>query len=266
MDAKLKELVKKRASCKAKLTLFSNYLNIVFSCSPLSDLQVTELETRLNKMDLVYNDYDKIQGDIELLMEDSTEALGDREAFQNQYFSLVSSAREVRRQHSKRRASVSVSSVQASDINDVTQSKHSVVKLPQITLPHFDGSYQHWLEFRDTFDSLIHKNTLLDDINNEPTTSNQITNNVTLTAKAIQNTTSSTVLLSTARVKVRDSSGRNHVARVLLDNGSTANFITEELCGKLGSLKRNVNSRITGINQQTCKSTQSCSLTLESYS
>ncbi|XP_063895496.1 venom acid phosphatase Acph-1 isoform X2 [Helicoverpa armigera] len=39
-------------------------------------------------------------------MEDSAEALADREAFQNQYFSLVSSAREVRRQHSERRASV----------------------------------------------------------------------------------------------------------------------------------------------------------------
>ncbi|XP_022833707.1 uncharacterized protein LOC111361543 isoform X3 [Spodoptera litura] len=39
-------------------------------------------------------------------MEDSTEALSDREAFQNQYFSLVSSAREVRRQHGERRASV----------------------------------------------------------------------------------------------------------------------------------------------------------------
>ncbi|XP_047023384.1 uncharacterized protein LOC124643991 isoform X2 [Helicoverpa zea] len=106
MDSKLKELVKKRASCKAKLTLFSNYLNVVLSCSRLSDLQVTELETRLDKMDLLYNDYDKIQGDIELLMEDSAEALADREAFQNQYFSLVSSAREVRRQHSERRASV----------------------------------------------------------------------------------------------------------------------------------------------------------------
>lgn len=461
-------------------------------------------------MDLLYNDYDKIQGEIELLVEDPAEVLGDRETFQNQYFSLVSSAREVQRHHSERRASVLVSSVQASDVNDVTQAKHSIVKLLQISLPHFDGSYQHWLEFRDTFDSLIHKNTLLDDISkfhyhrsslkgaaaliirildfdsgnysiawdlltkrynnnrllvqslfkvdqiekesskavrhlvdittknlraltileqptqhwdiliiyimaqkldsktyihweefrntlseaptlsqfltflnnradllesveeseinknktsnnklnkqksfavtsndcnngsnkgsssncpmckqshvlfkcdsfrklssdvrnqkakeckvclnclnpdhsenkcklwvrckyckakhntllhvdkdNEPPTSNQITDNVTLTAKAIQNTTSSTVLLSTARVKVRDSSGRSHVARVLLDNGSTANFITKELCGKLGSLKRNVNSKITGINQQTCKSTQSCFLTLESYS
>ncbi|XP_022833705.1 uncharacterized protein LOC111361543 isoform X1 [Spodoptera litura] len=74
-------------------------------------------------------------------------------------------------------------------------------------------------------------NTLLHvDKDSEPPISNQITDNVTLTAKAIQNTTSSTVLLSTARVKVRDSSGRSHAARVLLDNGSTANFITEELC------------------------------------
>ncbi|KAJ8704188.1 hypothetical protein PYW07_013482 [Mythimna separata] len=106
METKVKELIKKRASCKAKLTLFSNYLNVVLSCTRLSDLQVTELETRLDKMDLLFNDYDKIQGEIELLMEDPAEALGDRETFQNQYFSLVSSAREVQRHHSERRASV----------------------------------------------------------------------------------------------------------------------------------------------------------------
>lgn len=38
------------------------------------------------------------------------------------------------------------------------------IKLPTIVLPHFLGEYHNWLEFRDTFQSLIHKNTLLDNI------------------------------------------------------------------------------------------------------
>lgn len=32
------------------------------------------------------------------------------------------------------------------------------IKLPQIKLPQFSGSYDSWLEFRDTFQSLIHDN------------------------------------------------------------------------------------------------------------
>ncbi|KAI5630972.1 hypothetical protein NE865_16316 [Phthorimaea operculella] len=31
------------------------------------------------------------------------------------------------------------------------------VKLPIISLPEFDGSFDHWLEYRDTFQSLVHK-------------------------------------------------------------------------------------------------------------
>lgn len=38
------------------------------------------------------------------------------------------------------------------------------IKLPDINLPVFDGAIQNWLEFRDIFDSLIHKNEYLSDI------------------------------------------------------------------------------------------------------
>lgn len=38
------------------------------------------------------------------------------------------------------------------------------VKLPIITLPDFDGSYDKWIEFRDTFESLIHKSVKLRNI------------------------------------------------------------------------------------------------------
>lgn len=38
------------------------------------------------------------------------------------------------------------------------------LRLPTITLPAFDGNFDNWLRFRDTFESLIHNNEVLTDI------------------------------------------------------------------------------------------------------
>lgn len=38
------------------------------------------------------------------------------------------------------------------------------VKLPTIKIPTFDGKYEDWLEFRDTYLSLIHENESISDI------------------------------------------------------------------------------------------------------
>ncbi|XP_045539664.1 uncharacterized protein LOC123722310 [Papilio machaon] len=45
------------------------------------------------------------------------------------------------------------------------QRNNNIVKLPTIQLPKFSGSYNNWLEFRDTFCSLIHSNDSIDNIN-----------------------------------------------------------------------------------------------------
>ncbi|XP_045535973.1 uncharacterized protein LOC123721390 [Papilio machaon] len=66
-------------------------------------------------------------------------------------------------------------------------------------------------------------------------------NNIVLSSNApIQFTTSTHVLLSTAMVKVIDDNGNSMDARLLLDNGSTANFITQSLCSKLKLSTRSV--------------------------
>lgn len=72
------------------------------------------------------------------------------------------------------------------------------------------------------------------------------------------------VLLSTALVRVTDNSGTPHSARVLLDNGSTANFVTKDLCGKLHLPIRSVSSHVAGINSQVSTITQSCTVHLQS--
>ncbi|XP_065082416.1 uncharacterized protein LOC135704829 [Ochlerotatus camptorhynchus] len=45
-----------------------------------------------------------------------------------------------------------------------TNSALSGIKLPTISLPEFDGDYQQWLTFHDTFVALIHSNADIPDI------------------------------------------------------------------------------------------------------
>ena len=45
--------------------------------------------------------------------------------------------------------------------NSVKQS--SMIKLPQVNLPHFDGAYYNWLSFRDSYEQMFHfKKDLVD--------------------------------------------------------------------------------------------------------
>ncbi|XP_052759402.1 uncharacterized protein LOC128202594 isoform X1 [Galleria mellonella] len=86
-------------------------------------------------------------------------------------------------------------------------------------------------------------NTLLHlDIHHEPVTHDS----VVLSAEPSQSSTNTGyILLSTALVKVLDVHGKPHAARVLLDNGSTGNFVTKDFCGKLNLRTHATNSRVT---------------------
>ncbi|XP_048485143.1 uncharacterized protein LOC119693466 isoform X3 [Plutella xylostella] len=59
-----------------------------------------------------------------------------------------------------------------------------------------------------------------------------------------------------AMVMVGDRHGRLHKARLLLDNGSTANFVTDRLCTKLGLVRRDTSSTVTGIDNQATQKTK----------
>lgn len=61
----------------------------------------------------------------------------------------------------------------------------------------------------------------------------------------------STVLLSTAVIKVRDVDNNEHSVRALLDCASQPSFITESLCQKLRLKRTKFNIPISGIGQST---------------
>ncbi|XP_065083411.1 uncharacterized protein LOC135705566 [Ochlerotatus camptorhynchus] len=70
-------------------------------------------------------------------------------------------------------------------------------------------------------------------------------------AEVTQGFRQSTVVLSTAVIKVKDADNNEHFARALLDSGSQPSFITESLCQKLRLKRVKLNSPVSGIGQST---------------
>ncbi|XP_063822706.1 uncharacterized protein LOC135072630 isoform X4 [Ostrinia nubilalis] len=147
--ADIKSLLKKRSTYKCKLTIFSNYLNLLNTGSKISELQRLDLEERFSRFNVMYTEFDALQSEIEMLEEDPEDLLEEREDFERQYFSQVALARSL----------------------------------------------------------------------------------LGVSSKAL--------------VNVLNTSGEKYTARLLLDNGSTANFVTQRLCDKLGLSRCGTRTKVT---------------------
>ncbi|XP_063823947.1 uncharacterized protein LOC135073722 isoform X3 [Ostrinia nubilalis] len=93
--ADIKSLLKKRSTYKCKLTIFSNYLNLLNTGSKISELQRLDLEERFSRFNVMYTEFDALQSEIEMLEEDPEDLLEEREDFERQYFSQVALARSL---------------------------------------------------------------------------------------------------------------------------------------------------------------------------
>lgn len=165
MDSKL--LIRRRASHKTKLTQFKSYLDALLSCcKSLSSIQINELNIRLSKLDDLYSEYDSVQTDIENLSEIPDDQYKDRETFETQYYGTIAAARDALDKY----AAAACTAEAGADSASVTGSGTAIagrptLKLPVIHLPSFSGRYQEWLEFHDTYTSLIHNNSAIPNIN-----------------------------------------------------------------------------------------------------
>lgn len=164
----LKELKIKRSSYKSKFTQFKNYLNVLITCNKPSSVQLAELNARLAKIDECYTEYDSLQLEIESLTEisDSEREVqySDREKFESEYFSTVAKARDWLTGHTSAEPQLDQSSSKSS-VEGTVLSGRPQLKLPTILLPTFSGQSDKWLEFHDTFISLIHGNDNIPKIN-----------------------------------------------------------------------------------------------------
>lgn len=152
-----KDLIKRRASYKGRLTAFSNFLNDLDD--ELNPLQVNELQLRLGKIETLYQQYDEVQLKLECLVSDVDLQIAERNEFESVYYKTLSKAQILLQNNSNKSVDVTLGTEHSSPKN------RQHVKLPVIQLPRFSGSYDNWLEFRDTFTSLIHSNEDIENVN-----------------------------------------------------------------------------------------------------
>lgn len=170
MADELKQLIKKRGTYKARLTLFEKYVNTLLDEISQSGVMVVErpilieLESRVDRQEVLLSEFNQIQNSIEELHENIDEQMLERESFEKIHYRLVSVVKNFIYEKTTLLLSNEGKgeSSAAKPHNSARQLPH--ITLPQIKLPIFKGSYETWLEFRDTFLSLVHKRPDLDDV------------------------------------------------------------------------------------------------------
>lgn len=164
--SELKALHIKRGSLKTKLTLFKKFIEsiVVANLSPEKEdiyKTVLEITSRLDNIDSLLQEYDDVQLQIENISTNADEQLQEREEFENNYYAVTSQAKFLIQKFEEPSALVQQQNV----TQNLTQTnKKKNIKLPTIQIPTYDGSYEKWLEYHDIFDSLIHKNADINDM------------------------------------------------------------------------------------------------------
>lgn len=146
----IRDLVKQRSVVKGKLTLFTKYVNSL-DVLQLNEQVKTELSERFQRSQSLYDKFTEIQDELEITVPEShiDKELLERETFENQFYALVTKCKCI---------------LKDSFSPQGTSNKRSMVKLPTISLPTFDGTYDQYLEFRDTYLSVIHNCKDLDNV------------------------------------------------------------------------------------------------------
>lgn len=148
---------KKRTILKQSLTRFENYFNSLDLTSDTIDLE--DLCSRLTKAEPTLEAYNEIQQNIELLDDNLDENYAnihepERNAFETQFHRTISAVKkfiQFRMNTVNTQSNFGLSGGLSQPCND---------DLPSLKIPTFDGSLDQWLNFRDTFTSIVHTKSI----------------------------------------------------------------------------------------------------------
>nr|CAH7752297.1 unnamed protein product [Callosobruchus chinensis] len=176
MEIGLKELNIKRGAIKARLTNFKKYLDGIINKESLSDAEILELQQKTNRIRQSDGEFADIQCQIESIDANLEDQYAEREIIENNFDSYLALASSVISKYQDESGGSEKSRSAKSDRSHSGQSHNSnssavihsrqqnFVKLRPIDIPTFDGTPETWLEFRDSFKSMVHENSGLDNI------------------------------------------------------------------------------------------------------
>ncbi|XP_041969194.1 uncharacterized protein LOC121726042 [Aricia agestis] len=160
----LKDLKKKRGFIKCRLTNFKKYVSS-FENVELSVHQRAELKLRIPGAQNLLNDFNQVQNKLEDLAPASEfeKLIESRAEFEKEYYVVLGMLDCMVNPETSGERSVN-RSFECSLVPECNAHSGESVKLPTISIPSFDGSNEHWIEFRDTFMSLIHNSKTIPEI------------------------------------------------------------------------------------------------------
>ncbi|XP_070527718.1 uncharacterized protein [Cardiocondyla obscurior] len=152
---------KKRTAIKSAVTRIET-----FTSNAMLDEIDDEIRFELAKRRERLGEYNQEYADVQARIEDLDEREArDRDSFEKTYFSLRAKLTRLTRPAGGA-ASARPSPVPGSSGSEGSGGREPLtfVRLPKINLPTFSGKYEEWVTFHDTFNSLIHENEPLTDV------------------------------------------------------------------------------------------------------
>ncbi|XP_011169783.2 uncharacterized protein LOC105202801 [Solenopsis invicta] len=163
----IKLLKNKRGQVKSQCTRYTSYLEEI----DLQNTSLIELRQRLHKFNETWDVFNGIQAsieDIECEADYSASHDEERRLFEERYFAITSKLESL--------IEAKVGSTQALNLSHVPRftregtpatqgsSANEHLKLPRINLPTFAGSFEDWIPFRNMFQTMIHQNATLPNV------------------------------------------------------------------------------------------------------
>lgn len=156
LDQDITVFKKQRSVAKSGCTRIRRYVE---SVSVVTSSVIAQLQERKEKLDGYWADYNDQQTQIELLEEGEA---NDREGFENAFYTLSAKIRELITPAVQ--PSAPTSSRSSSRTSPLLEAQINV-RLPKLNLPTFFPEVHHeWFPFYDSFNSVIHSNASLNDI------------------------------------------------------------------------------------------------------
>lgn len=153
VQLELRALNIRRGQIKSQITRFTTFVNNFDNNKTFAELQ-----SRLEKIELLWSHFDDTQAQIELI-NNSDEQVYYREEFENLFFEVTSRAKSILlSEYGGANTSFNTENLNASMASTCNPVSSATVQLPSIQLPKFDGKYEHWMSFKNSFNALINNN------------------------------------------------------------------------------------------------------------
>ncbi|RLU25413.1 hypothetical protein DMN91_001569 [Ooceraea biroi] len=158
MADKTKLLTQKRTSLKSQVTNLSNLVN-------QGRLDPTALRLRMARLTALYHAFEDYNDELAILEPDGGHN-NELVNIQDRFYAIAGRVENILNDESasSSNAGTSSSGAQRDDAEPPTSSRKRRLKLPEASLPTFDGKYENWLSFKNAFNNMIDAQADLTDV------------------------------------------------------------------------------------------------------